>query len=116
MKSCTCLHSDSATVRACRQASIPTTLRCEDHLGPDDTLALAEEYAVASILYYRHDESFFEDARFDGTCTHLLQVRAWQVVPWLDRESLMAGTGYAATFPTYLHEAAQEWLAGGADA
>ena len=112
MKSCTCLAR--ILTHGCQEASVPGTVRCQDHLEPDDMLALAEEYAVASIIYYGGSPGeFMSDGRFDGTCRTLLKAQAWRQMTWLEREALIAGTGYdTKVFPHYLHRAAAQWVAG----
>lgn len=62
----------------------------------------AERYAIASVLYYRHHVSPMPDEEFDQLCHWLLEVRAWEQVPWLEEASLRAGTGYTLNFPPEL--------------
>lgn len=101
----------------CGRPAVRAWTRCLAHLEPcdrpDGERALAEAYAVASILYYGHDESFTSDACFDGGCRYLLEAGAVARVPWIDRASLVAGSGAALVphFPAYLKDAAADWLA-----
>ena len=96
----------------CVDLAISTTLRCIRHISDMDDLELAyaEEYAVASMLYYRHDVSMMSDARFDGLCSWLLDRGSYKRLTWLDRESLIAGTGYDTKFPDYLQAIAAQWV------
>ena len=95
----------------CKHAAIPTCLRCVEHLRPMDLQHYAEIYAVASILYYGYDESFFSDPAYDGICSALLDMKAWKKIPWIEKGMLKAGSGYdLKNFPRELHEAAEEWL------
>ena len=93
--------------RFCREETAHTTLRCPEHLAADRETAYSEEYAVASILYYQYDVSMMSDARFDGLCQTLLDAKAYTRIEWLDRESLIAGTGYDVKFPDWLRAYAQ---------
>jgi hypothetical protein len=91
---------------------VPTTLRCLNHLEAGDIQAYAEEYAVASVVYYSGFEygEFMSDARFDALCQVLLARKVYMMINWIDRESLIAGTGYdTKAFPDYIHDAAREW-------
>lgn len=96
----------------CEDLAIPSTLACVDHIQPDDLVRYAEEYAVASIIYYGgHPGEFMSDARFDGLCDWLLKNKAWETVPWIEREMLLAGSGYdLSKFPVELHKVALAWL------
>jgi hypothetical protein len=107
MRTVRCQHPDG-----CIEDSVTTTLRCVAHMKAGDLKAYAEEYAVASIIYYSGLEcgEFMSDARFDGLCQTLLERKAYKTIPWIDRESLIAGTGYdTKVFPEHLHEVAREW-------
>jgi len=78
---------------------------------PENLRALAERYAIASILYYTGDVpcTGMTDAVFDGICHYLLENEAWKVVPWLERDMLAAGSGYdLSVYPAELHEKAAE--------
>lgn len=70
------------------------------------TEELAREYAIASIIYYGGSGKCtgMSDANFDGICDWLLKGQAWNVVPWLEREMLKAGSGYdLSRYPEELH-------------
>lgn len=97
----------------CETPAIPTTARCGEH-WPGGMRAYAEEYAVASIVYYSGAaREFMSDARFDGLCDTLLKAKAWKEFPWIEREMLIAGSGYdLAKFPQTLHDAAKEFTDG----
>lgn len=96
-----CLH--------CDEELVPGMLVCLDHLREDEVLQWAAKYAVASILYYRHSCSPWTDAQFDGVAYALLEAKAWKRFPWLEREMLMAGSGYDLDkFPAEYHELAAE--------
>jgi hypothetical protein len=101
----------------CGRPAVRGWTRCLAHLQPcdrpDGELALAESFAVASILYYAHDESFTSDPCFDGGCRYLLDAGATARIPWIDRASLVAGSGAALVplFPGYLQDVAADWLA-----
>lgn len=92
-------------------------MRCRKHRhldsDKDTLLTWAQEYAVASIVYYRtyNDGPTMLDEEFDDLCLALLQREAWKQIPWLEEEALKAGTGYAIEkFPTDLHAAAKHWI------
>ena len=101
-----CLFVDERS-RSCQEEAVPSTVRCTEHLAADRGTAYAEEYAVASILYYQYDKSMMRDAQFDGLCQWLLDHKIYNPIDWLDRESLIAGTGYDVKFPDYLRAYAQ---------
>lgn len=72
-------------------------------------LVVAEEYAIASILYYDLAVpcTGVSDGQFDTWCDWLRRRGADARIPWLDPEMLQAGSGYeTAEFPRYLHEEA----------
>lgn len=105
-------------VVGCAGEVVETTVRCVEHLDdPDQALAYAEEYAVAGVVYYRAltggGESFMSDQRYDGLCAMMLQ--RWgefRRFPWVDRASLVAGTGFdAGKVPEDLVRWAEEWAA-----
>lgn len=94
----------------------PSWIRCREHRGLDDdadmVLCWAQEYAVASIVYYQAYAGgpVMDDTAFDDLCKALLQRRAWEQVPWLELVMLKAGSGYdMAKFPADLHDAAEHW-------
>lgn len=101
-----CLHHE------CEDLAIPTTLRCLVHIEQFDDLELAyaQEYAVASVLYYKHDVSMMSDGRFDGLARWLLDRGSYKRLTWLDKGSLIAGTGYDTRFPHYLVAVAARWV------
>lgn len=98
----------------CEELVVAHSLRCAEHLVHGDLQHYAELYAVASIVYYGgHPGEFMSDTQFDGLCSWLLGHKAWERFLWMEREMLVAGSGYdLAKFPKEMHEAAQEWLAG----
>lgn len=68
---------------------------------------VAEVYAVASILYYKHAVSPIADSQYDGLCAHLRN--HYETVSrnfeWLDLHLLRSGSGYVTEmFPTVYHE------------
>lgn len=102
-----CRHPDCT-----RDAQTPESLRCADHWAAGDILRWAQHYAVASIVYYGAFEygPMMSDAEFDGRCAALLAASAWKQIPWLEREMLIAGSGYILEkFPADLWEAAEHW-------
>ncbi len=89
-------------------------MRCREHRALDDdadmVLCWAQEYAVASIIYYQGHAPPMLDSEFDDLCKVLLGLRAWEQVPWLEQSMLTAGSGYdLAKFPADLHDAAEHW-------
>jgi len=79
---------------------------------------LAEQYAVASIIYYTGTGRCpgMTDAQYDGHAAWLLSNKVWQRVTWLDEEMLIAGSGYdVKVFPEYLHKRAARRLAASCD-
>lgn len=98
----------------CKLDAIHTTARCLEHLIHGDELDYAEAYAIASIVYYSGwDTPFMSDAQFDGLCDWLLKQESYRRIEWLDRGTLIAGSGYVLSdFPEYLHAAAREFRDG----
>ena len=93
----------------CGKEAVETTLRCVKHLGTNTEAAYAEEYAVASILYYDHDISLMTDYRFDGLCSTLLSDKTYNRIKWLNKADLIAGTGFVGTnFPSEYKERAKK--------
>lgn len=107
MRTVPCQHPDG-----CTEESVTTTLRCVAHMKAGDLLAYAQEYAVAAIIYYAgFPAEFMSDHRFDGLCSALLNRKAWKEFPWIEREMLIAGSGYdVAQFPQELHDVAKAWM------
>lgn len=89
-------HPVRCRIAGCGAAAVWGGFRCLAHLGPDDELEAAERYAVASALYYGRPDAdpLMTDPEFDGLCAWLLERQAWKRHPWLEREALIAGTGY----------------------
>ncbi len=91
-----------------------TSGTCEECFELSCELEYAEKYAVASIIYYSDTgiDTGMSDAQYDGFCDWLLKRQAWQRIPWIERDMLLAGSGYDTKgFPPELHARAKAQMA-----
>ena len=83
---------------------------CEECFNLSLELEYAGRYAVASIIYYGDTgvDTGMTDAQYDGLCDWLLKRQIWKRFPWLERDLLLAGSGYdTSKFPLEFHERAK---------
>lgn len=66
-------------------------------------------YLITSYLYYERDRNLIKDITYDQLCKHILQ--NWDKLnhphkKYLDKELLMAGSGFNLKYPTMAKDSA----------